>query len=108
MVVCRRGAVRLVIRSSGVCFGGGGGVLLRRFPGSSHAKTGEQGSAAAGDARATYASLPAIWPITVLPNTSYHFPALTSHAVVPVRKEQHIPPEVRLTAHQPPIFLSHL
>jgi len=35
-----------VIRSSGVCFGGGGGggVLLRRFPGSSHAKTGEQGS----------------------------------------------------------------
>ena len=46
MVVCRRGAVRLVIRSSGVCFGGGGGVLLRRFPGSSHAKTGEQGSAA--------------------------------------------------------------
>ena len=48
----------------------------------------------------------------MLPNTSYHLPALTSHALVdparPVRKEQHLPPEVRLVVHQPSIFLSPL
>jgi hypothetical protein len=60
----------------GVCFGGGG-VLLRRFPGrlgycQNRQKQGPP-------ARATYAGFPEIWPITVRPNTSYHLPGTSLH-----------------------------
>jgi hypothetical protein len=87
----------------GVCFGGGG-VLLRRFPGRLLPKPAEPGSARSGHSRglANHRA----------PEYSYHLPATSLHLLsFSFPKKPYLPPEVRSTAHQPSsnfILLSRL
>jgi hypothetical protein len=77
----------------GVCFGGGG-VLLRRFPGRLLPKPAEPGSARSGHSRglANHRA----------PEYSYHLPATSLHLLsFSFPKKPYLPPEVRSTAHQP-------
>jgi hypothetical protein len=80
----------------GVCFGGGGGVLLRRFPGRLvAAKTGRSRVRPLGPLPPSGQSSCARILVPFAQATSLHLLSFS------FRKKQHLPPEVRSTAHQP-------
>jgi len=81
----------------GVCFGGGGGgVLLRRFPGRLvTAKTGRSRVRPLGPLPPSGQSPCARILVPFAPATSLHLLSFS------LRKKQYLPPEVKSTAHQP-------